>query len=68
MDTVIQEGLKLLKEKDKEICTRIGQLRDLMYERKTLIEMMEQKNPEHWIEDVLNSGSPLDMSEVEIYV
>ena len=68
MDTVIQEGLKLLKEKDKEICTRIGQLRDLMYERKTLIEMMEQKNPEYWIEDVLNSGSPLDMSEVEIYV
>ena len=68
MEKRVQEGLKLLNEKDKEIYTRIGQLRDLMYERKTLIEMIKQKNSEHWIEDVLNSGSPLDMSGVEIYV
>jgi hypothetical protein len=68
MDAVIKEGLKRLNEKDREIYDRIGQLRDLMYERKTLIEMMKQKNPHHWIEDVLNSGSPLDLGTVEIYI
>jgi hypothetical protein len=68
MDASIQEGLKMLNEKDREIYARIGQLRDLMYERKTLIEMMEQKNPHHWMEDVLNSGSPLDLGTFEIYI
>ena len=41
MEKRVQEGIKLLNEKDKEIYTRIGQLRDLMYERKTLIEMIK---------------------------
>jgi hypothetical protein len=64
----ISKGLKLIQETDAQIYQKVKELKDLMYERRTLMEMIKEKAPDDWLDQFLTTGNPISIEDIEIFI